>query len=75
MVKHKQWMVVGAHTFLGNPYDRHVLCAKLDQTANLLQVQMHAPTQVTLDFGHRGVDAVTQGCKSSTGANSSYCPG
>jgi len=60
-VTHKQGLMVGARSFPGNPYDGHVLGAQLEQTANLLQDTGHAPKQVIVDLGYRGVDADNPG--------------
>jgi len=60
-VTHKQGLMVGARSFPGNPYDGHVLSAQLEQTTNLLQDTGHAPRQVIVDLGYRGVDADNPG--------------
>ena len=60
-VTHKQGLMVGARSFPGNPYDGHVLSAQLEQTTNLLQDTGHAPKQVIVDLGYRGVDADNPG--------------
>ena len=60
-VTHKQGLMVGARSFPGNPYDGHVLSAQLEQTTNLLQDTGHAPKQVIVDLGYRGVDSDNPG--------------
>ncbi|PND65937.1 transposase, partial [Escherichia coli] len=48
-VTHKSGLVVGAHTFPGNPYDGHILAAQLEQTGILLEDVGRAPKEVVVD--------------------------
>ena len=53
---YKSGLMVGARTFLGNPYDGHILAAQLEQTGILLEDVGHTPKEVVVDLGYRGVD-------------------
>ncbi len=55
-VTHESGLMVGARTFPGNPYDRHVLNEQLEQTTILLEDTGKSPRQVIVDLGYRGVD-------------------
>ena len=56
-ITHKSGLMVGARTFVGNPYDGHILSAQLEQVSILLQDTGRAPKEVVVDLGFRGVDA------------------
>ena len=60
-VTHKQGLMVGARSFPGNPYERHILAAQLVRTTNLLQDLGRSTTQAIMDLGFRGVDADNPG--------------
>jgi len=60
-VTHRRGLIVGARTFPGNPYDKHILAAQLEQTNILLKDVGRAPKQVVVDLGYRGVDADNPG--------------
>jgi transposase, IS5 family len=61
VVTHLRGLMVGARSFMGNPYDGHTLAAQLEQTADLMQDVGRAPKQVIVDLGYRGVDADNPG--------------
>ena len=61
VVTHNRGLMIGARTFLGNPYDGHLLNAQLEQTAILLEDVGCQPQQVVVDLGFRGVDADNPG--------------
>ena len=48
--------MVGARSFLGNPYDGHTLAEQLAQTNTLLQDIGVKPTAAVVELGFRGVD-------------------
>jgi IS5 family transposase len=52
----KQGLLVGARSFPRNPYDGHVLSAKIEQSTILLQELGVKPEQAVMDLGYRGVD-------------------
>lgn len=69
---HKQGLVVGARSFVGNPYDGHLLAEQLEQASILMEgvklpakqgeqtqqgAQSVRPREVFVDLGFRGVDA------------------
>ena len=49
--------MIGARSFLGNPYDGHGLKAPFEQTGHLLQDLGRSPKQVIVNLDCRGVDA------------------
>ena len=53
-VTHKQGLLVGARSFIGNPYDGHILSAQMKQSTILLQDLKVSPKQVVVDLGFRG---------------------
>ena len=55
MVTHKQSLMIGARSFLGNPYDGHGLKAPFEQTGHLLQDLGRSPKQVIVNLDCRGV--------------------
>ena len=57
MVSHQHSLMLGAHTFLGSPYDGHILSAVLEQVSNLTQNIGVTLKHVVVDLGFRGVDA------------------
>jgi transposase, IS5 family len=61
VVTHLRGLMVGARSFMGNPYDGHTLTAQLEQTSNLMQDLGRRPKQVVVDLGYRGVDADNPG--------------
>jgi len=50
-------LIVGAKTFVGNPFDGHTLREQLEQAAILMQDTGVRPTTAYVDLGYRGVDA------------------
>jgi IS5 family transposase len=58
-ITEKQGLIVGARSFVGNPYDGHTLSGQLEQTSILLQdlPGVSKPKTVLADLGYRGVDA------------------
>ncbi|HRI93612.1 MAG TPA: IS5 family transposase, partial [Accumulibacter sp.] len=54
-------LMVGAHTFPGNPYDGHTLAEQLEQVRNLCQDTGAEPKTVVVDLGYRGVDHLNPG--------------
>ena len=58
-VTHQHGLMVGARSFVGNPYDGHTLAAQIEQieqTNILLQDIGVKPTTAIVDLGYRGVD-------------------
>jgi IS5 family transposase len=49
-------VLVGARTFLGNPYDGHTLAAQIEPTSIPLEEVGARPKQAIVDLGYRGVD-------------------
>jgi IS5 family transposase len=49
-------LIVGAKTFVGNPFDGHTLREQLEQAAILMQDTGVRPTTAYVDLGYRGVD-------------------
>ena len=71
-VTHKQGLMVGAHSFPGNPYDGHVLSAQLEQTANLASKTWGArPGRTSSTWATGAWTPTTRACRSSTGASTS----
>ena len=66
-------LMVGARTFLGNPYDGHILGAQLEQTSILLEDVGVKPKTAIVDLGFRGklTEHHTLRLRSFTKANSS----
>jgi IS5 family transposase len=54
-------LIVGARTFLGNPYDGHTLNEQLEQASILMQAAGMKSETAYVDFGYRGVDQVNPG--------------
>ena len=57
MVSHEHGLMLGARTFLGNPYDGHILSAVLEQATNLTQDIAVTLKHIVIDLGFHGVDA------------------
>ena len=56
-VTHRSGLIVGARTFVGNPFDGHTLAGQLAQTATLAcAAGGTVAKQVFVDLGYRGVD-------------------
>lgn len=57
-ITEKCGLIVGAHTFPGDPYDGHTLAGQFEQTRILLESVPGDPKPVTVltDLGYRGVD-------------------
>jgi len=55
-ITHKSGLMVGARSFIGNPYDGHTLAEQLEQVRNLCQDIGVQPKTVVADLGYRGVD-------------------
>lgn len=49
-VTRRRGLMVGARTFPGNPYDSHMLSARLEQTSILLERPGRIPKQVPVDL-------------------------
>jgi transposase, IS5 family len=60
-ITHKQGLMVGTRSFIGNPYDGHTLAEQLEQVAILTEDTGRKPKQVVVDLGFRGVDAHNPG--------------
>ena len=56
LITHKSGLMVGARSFIGNPYDGHTLAEQLEQVRNLCQDIGVQPKTVVVDLGYRGVD-------------------
>ena len=56
-ITEKSGLVVGAHSFPGNPFDGHTLAQQIEQTNTLLEDIGTKPTTAVVDLGFRGVDA------------------
>ena len=54
-------LIVGARTFLGNPYDGHTLNEQLEQASILMQAAGMKSETAYVDLGYRGVDQVNPG--------------
>jgi IS5 family transposase len=72
VVTHQSGLMVGAHTFLGNPYDGHLLKQQLEQTAILLEDTGAVQQQVFVDLGFRGETMTTPTTRLSIAASTSH---
>lgn len=61
VVTFEHGFMVGACTFLGNPFDGHLLREQLEQTGILLESVGQTPKEAVVDLAFRGVDADNRG--------------